>query len=83
MPEMSDHVAEAVEAAARDAVAGQAGMVTGFVALVTYLDGDGERCWAMSVGTEQGLAQSLGMADILNMTVQAQVAAAFFASDDD
>jgi hypothetical protein len=83
MSEMSDRVAIAVEAAARDVLADQGGMVTGFVALVTYLDAEGDRCWSMAAGQEQGLAQSLGMADILEMTVRAQVEAAFFRQEDD
>lgn len=80
--EISDVVAEAVENAARDALADAGGMVTGFVALTTYLDAEGERCWSLSVGQDQGLAQSLGMANILEMTVRAQVEAAFFADPD-
>jgi hypothetical protein len=83
MSEVSDRVAIAVEAAARDVLADQGGMVTGFVALVTYLDAEGDRCWSMAAGQEQGLAQSLGMADILEMTVRAQVEAAFFRQEDD
>lgn len=79
----SDLVAAAVEAGARDAIADSGGMVTGFIALVTYLDADGNRCWSMAAGDEQGLAQSLGMADILEMTVRAQVEAAFFAEPED
>lgn len=75
----SDRVAAAVDAAARDAIAGEGGIVTGFVALVTYLDAEGRRCWSLAAGEDQGLAQSLGMADILEMTVRAQVEAAFLA----
>jgi hypothetical protein len=76
--QISDAVARAMEGAARDALADAGGMVTGFVALTTYLNAQGERCWSLSVGADQGLAQSLGMADILDMTVRAQVEAAFF-----
>lgn len=79
----SDLVAAAVEEAARDAIADGGGMVTGFIALVTYIDTTGNRCWSMAAGEEQGLAQSLGMADILEMTVRAQVEAAFFASSEE
>lgn len=79
----SDLVAVAVEAAARDAIADSGGMVTGFIALVTFIDADGDRCWSMAAGDEQGLAQSLGMADILEMTVRAQVEAAFFAATEE
>lgn len=81
--EISDVVSTAVEQAARDALADAGGMVTGFVALTTYLNADGDRCWSLSCGAEQGLAQSLGMADILEMTVRAQVEAAFFAEPED
>lgn len=81
MSEASERVSAAIESAARDTLSADGAMVTGFVALVTYIDADGARCWAMAAGEEQGLPQSMGMADILEMTVRAQVSESFFGED--
>ena len=82
-PQMSELVSAAVEKASRDTVADSGGMITGFVSLVTFIDNDGCRCWAMATGEDQSLAQSLGMADILESMIRAQVEVAFMASPDE
>lgn len=73
----------ALQAAANDAIAEEGGIVTGFVAMVTYIGADGERYWQMAQADEQGIPATLGIAQLILMTVKGHASARLFAFEED
>jgi hypothetical protein len=57
----------------RENLGAQGNMVTGMVAVTTYLNPDGVRCWAWSVDPNQGPEVTLGLARVVE-TVSTTVA---------
>ena len=48
------------------------GMLTGFIAIFTYIDEDGDQCWSR-VG-QVPIITAVGMVDLLQMSVRAEAA---------
>lgn len=69
----ADDLSPGVERAVQGVLQDRGGMLTGFLALAMYLDADGNRCWALLSGEDQPMAQSAGMARIIDRTVTAQL----------
>lgn len=68
-----DGFSEAVEPQVREAIEGElqnrgGGMLTGFLAIYTYIDSDGTPCWGR-IGANPTIT-AVGMADCLQATVR-------------
>lgn len=72
--DMADDVLNAM----RNHLAKENGYLTGFSGIVTYIDGDGGRCWAMINDESQSIPLTLGLAQMLTMAVQGQAASQLF-----
>jgi hypothetical protein len=53
------------------AKSGRGGMMTGFLGIITYIDEDGDQCWARA--GEVPIITAVGMAETLSMSVGAEV----------
>lgn len=76
---LSDHVQKSIE----EYVGSFGGMTTGFIGLVTYLNGEGNRGWTVIVGDEQSVMASLGMVTVLQKTIDAQTDVLLFGDGDE
>lgn len=60
-----DNVSEVIAKYVRDLYANSGHMMTGLVCLTTYINPEGSRCFAFSIGEGQGPEVTAGLSDVI------------------